>query len=107
MDDNQPHQRQLARAQQREREEQRHLAHAGVAALLRDATRAPAVIAYALEQVAKWERGRLCSRDYIEQWHALLAGSPEAIADLLEARSPLAERLRQNTPFASYLRLPM
>jgi len=95
---------QLARAQQREREEQRRLAHAGVAALLRDVRRAPAVVADALEQIAKWERGRLCSRDYIEQWRALLAGSPDAIADLLEARSPLAERLRQNTPFAGYLR---
>jgi hypothetical protein len=104
MDADRRRQMQLARAQQHAREEQRRVAHAGVAVLLRDATQAPAVVVYALEQIAKWECGRLCSRDYIEQWRALLAGSPEAIADLIEARSPLAERLRQNTPFARYLR---
>ncbi|WP_434717188.1 hypothetical protein P5X00_40045 (plasmid) [Paraburkholderia sp. A2RO-4L] len=62
------------------------------------------MVANALEQVEKWEGGRLYSRDYIDAWCAMLSGPPEAIADLLEARTQLTLRLRQNTPFAYYPR---
>lgn len=92
-----------ARAQQAEREERNRLAHAPVAARLRDPKQARAVALKALEQVKLWRRDKLCSTDYIEAWEQLLIGPPEAVAALLEADTPEGLRMRQNTPFAAFL----
>jgi hypothetical protein len=61
------------------------------------------VVEYARTQVQKWRDHRLCSHDYIEAWGQLL-DDPLRAAAVLEERSPLGRRLRQNTPFAAYLR---
>jgi hypothetical protein len=61
------------------------------------------VVEYAQTQVQKWRNQQLCSQDYIEAWEQLLA-DPLHAAAILEKRSPLGRRLRQNTPFAAYLR---
>lgn len=91
-----------ARQEQKSREEKRKLAHARVAGVLRSASDRQPVLAYALEQVAKWRNQGLCSRDYIEEWEGLLA-RPDQAASVLVEDSPRAVRLRQNTPFAAYL----
>lgn len=61
------------------------------------------VVEYAREQVQKWRNHRLCSQDYIEAWEQLL-DDPLRAAAVLEEHSPLGQRLRQNTPFAAFLR---
>lgn len=91
-----------ARQAQQRHEHKRKLAHGRVAALLQDPSAAPKVVAYANDQVAKWQLLSLCSRDYIEDWQNLLR-DPLAAAKLLLEDSPRAVRLRQNTPFAAYL----
>lgn len=91
-----------ARQEQQAREQQRKLAHARVAALLSSDADAPAVVAYAKQQVSKWRLQSLCSADYIDAWSALLR-QPKQAAQMLAEDSPRAVRLRQNSPFAAYL----
>lgn len=98
--DNDP--RQLARLQQAKIEESRFAEHQPVAAMLRG-DRCNEVVEYARMQVQKWRDHRLCSHDYIEAWEQLL-DDPLGAAAVLEERSPLGQRLRQNTPFAAYVR---
>ena len=98
--DNDSHQ--LARLHQAKVEESRFACHQPVAAMLRG-DRCNEVVEYAHTQVQKWRDHRLCSHDYIEAWEQLLA-DPLRAAAVLEERSPLGQRLRQNTPFAAYLR---
>ncbi|MBB3120683.1 hypothetical protein [Pseudoduganella violacea] len=79
--------------------------HRPVALALRGgvATGADVVLALAYEQVALWERGNLCSQDYIDAWKELLL-HPLQAAQILEERSPRAAALRQNSPFVASVR---
>lgn len=77
--------------------------HKHVALLLRDRRQSAAVVAYAKAEVQKWRAGHLCSESYIKAWSQLLV-EPERAADVLESDSPSAVSMRQNTPFAAYLR---
>jgi hypothetical protein len=90
--------RQFARRHQAKREETRFAWHQPVAAMLRG-DRRNEVVEYARTQVQKWRNYQLCSYDYIKAWEQLL-DDPLRAAAILEERSPLAQRLRQNTPFA-------
>lgn len=91
-----------ARREQSAREYQRKLAHTRVAALLSSDADAPAVVAYAKQQIGKWQQQGLCSMDYISAWSMLLE-QPKQAAQVLLEDSPRAVRLRQNSPFAAYL----
>ncbi len=95
--------RRLARLQQEDRENWRLAAHAAVAARLRAGGAAPEILAAARRQIALWQQGRLCSRDYISAWQEVIAAGPQRVADVLEERSPYGMRMRQNTPFAEHL----
>lgn len=95
--------RRQARLSQKKIEECRLSAHAKVALMLRSADESDLVIQSAREQIALWRAGRLCSPDFIESWECLLANSADAAA-VLEDISPASVRLRQNSPFAAFLR---
>ena len=92
-----------ARLSHQKVEDSRLLAHAKVAKMLRSSTDMNIAIRSAEEQIAKWRVGQLCSPDFIESWEYLLAHPAEAAA-VLENNSPLSVRLRQNSPFAAFLR---
>ena len=92
----------LARLQQGNRDEECRQEHLRVAAMLRGAQRED-VVRYAKSEVQRWRSQSLCSKDYVDSWEKLL-DEPLRAASLLEEQSPLARRLRQNTPFAAYLR---
>lgn len=79
--------------------------HRSVARALRGGAAAGAdeVLTLAHEQVALWERGNLCSQDYIDAWKDLLR-DPHRAAQILEERSPRANALRQNSPFVASIR---
>ena len=91
-----------ARIQQANREEERLKRHLPVAAILRGVQR-DEVVRYAKSEVQRWRQQSLCSQDYVDSWEQLLS-EPLRAAAVLEERSPFARRLRQNTPFAAYLR---
>jgi hypothetical protein len=61
------------------------------------------VVESARTQVQEWRGQQLCSHDYFEAWEQLLDDPLRAVA-ALEERSSLGRHLRQNTPFAAYLR---
>lgn len=94
---------QLARKQHQEANERRRQDLLPVARALRDPRLAGEVIASARRQVSLWRSRKLCSRDYIEAWEALLS-KPEQAAEVLEDKSPIAEQLRQNSPFVASVR---
>ncbi|NVE01739.1 hypothetical protein [Massilia sp. BJB1822] len=79
--------------------------HRPVARALRGGAAAGAdeVLALAHAQIALWERGHLCSQDYIDAWKELLQ-HPLRAAQILEERSPRAAALRQNSPFVASVR---
>lgn len=79
--------------------------HRAVARALRGGAAAGAeeILTLAHAQVALWERGRLCSQDYIDAWKELLQ-HPERAAQVLEERSSRAAALRQNSPFVASIR---
>lgn len=95
--------RQQVRLSHQKVEAGRLFAHAKVAKMLQSAEEAPLVIQSAREQIAKWRAGHLCSQDFIDSWERLLANPVEAAA-VLEDSSPASARLRQNSPFAAFLR---
>lgn len=66
-------------------------------------TGADEVLTLAHAQVALWERGHLCSQDYIDAWKELLQ-HPQKAARILEERSSRAAALRQNSPFVASVR---
>ena len=71
--------------------------------MLRDANASKDVISKAKDQVAKWRINQLCSADYIQEWEMLLE-NPIKTAEILEDMAPTSIRLRQNSPFSSYLK---
>ncbi len=79
--------------------------HRPVARALRGGASAGAdeVLALAHAQIALWERGHLCSQDYINAWKELLR-HPLQAAQILEERSSRAAALRQNSPFVASVR---
>lgn len=79
--------------------------HRPVARALRGGVAAGAdeVLALAHVQVALWEKGHLCSQDYIDAWKELLR-HPQRAAQILEERSSRAAALRQNSPFVASVR---
>ena len=79
--------------------------HRPVARALRGGAAAGAdeILTLAHAQVALWERGCLCSQDYIDAWKELLL-YPERAAQVLEERSSRAAALRQNSPFVASVR---
>lgn len=79
--------------------------HRPVARALRGGAAAGAdeVLTLAYAQVALWERGHLCSQDYIDAWKELLQ-HPNQAAQVLEERSSRAAALRQNSPFVASVR---
>lgn len=79
--------------------------HRPVARALRGgiATGADEILTLAHAQVALWERGHLCSQDYIDAWKELLQ-HPQRAAQILEERSSRAAALRQNSPFVASVR---
>ncbi|PHV08174.1 hypothetical protein CSQ96_05765 [Janthinobacterium sp. BJB412] len=89
----------------RDIDERRYLKHLPIALALLDGPVALAddIVALAMKQVDLWERGSLCSHDYIAEWRHLLSHRPQAAAVLLE-RSAHAVALRQNSPFVSAIR---
>lgn len=94
---------QQARKQQQEVNENRRKKLLLVARALRDPLRSREVVVSAMQQVRLWREKRLCSSDYIEAWEDLLK-QPEQAAKVLEAQSPYAIQLRQNSPFVSVVR---
>jgi len=94
-----------ARRHQGEVNERRRQMLAPVAVALRNPVQAPSVIAAAHRQVSLWRNGKLCSGDYIRAWEDLLQ-HPERAAAVLEDQSPKAAQLRQNSPFAEFIRSP-
>lgn len=92
-----------ARQQQLEINEKRRLKHVAVVRALRDSKLAPQVVNSAMAQVRLWQEKKLCSRDYIDAWLALL-NNPDQAAAILEDSSPYAVQMRQNAPFVSYIR---
>lgn len=92
-----------ARQKQGDVDERRRQKHLQVARALRNPFNAPSVIASARQQLQLWRDQKLCSQDYISEWDALLA-QPMLAADLLEAHSLKAVRMRQNSPFVSVIR---
>ncbi len=85
--------------------ERRLAKHVPVARALREGspTTIAEIIALAHVQVELWEKGSLCSGDYIATWRALLQ-DPAKAADVLEERSSRADALRQNSPFVATVR---
>lgn len=77
--------------------------HARIAVMLRDPKLSPSVVREGLKQIELWKANNLCSADYIESWSYLLA-HPLLAAKALEDRSSESVKLRQNTPFAAFLR---
>ena len=79
--------------------------HVPIAQALRSASSAVVneMISLAYDQISLWEKGALCSKDYIEDWRKLLK-NPVAAASMLEERSPRAAALRQNSPFVATVR---
>ena len=79
--------------------------HEPIAQALRSASSAVVneMISLAYDQISLWEKGALCSKDYIEDWRKLLK-NPVAAASMLEERSPRAAALRQNSPFVATVR---
>jgi hypothetical protein len=98
--------RHQARLLQQQIESARMRAHAPVAKMLRSSADRDFVVQCAYDPVAKWREGRLCSPDFIDAWAYLLA-HPNRAADMLESESPVAYRLRQNSPFAAFLKAPL
>lgn len=92
-----------ARELQAQREADRLSAHARVAGMLRGPN-APVVLESARRQVGLWRQRQLCSPDYIQEWTSLLSQPVSSLADFIESGAPSARRLRQNTPFADFLR---
>ncbi len=92
-----------ARQRQLEINERRRQKHVVVVRALRDPLLAKQVVQSAMVQVHLWQDKKLCSRDYIDGWMALLR-DPIKAAEVLEDNSPYAIQMRQNSPFASYLR---
>lgn len=92
-----------ARLLQKQVDERRRARHLAVAEMLRDKEFSSKIVTYARMQVGKWRINHLCSDDYIKEWSALLS-DPERAAQVLESDSPRAVSLRQNSPFAAYLR---
>lgn len=86
-------------------DERRLEKHRPVARALRGGALAGAdeVLALARAQIALWERGHLCSQDYIDAWKELLQ-HPQRAAEILEERSSRAAALRQNSPFVASVR---
>ena len=85
--------------------ERRLANHAPVARALREGSPSTIaeIIALAYVQVELWEKGSLCSMDYISTWKELLQ-DPVKAAELLEERSSRANALRQNSPFVATVR---
>lgn len=94
---------QLARQKQQEVDERRRQSLLSVACALRDPSLSDEVVKDAMRQVDLWRSKKICSRDYVEAWEALLK-HPEQAAKLLEEKSPYATQLRQNSPFVSTVR---
>jgi len=92
-----------ARQHQLEINEKRRQKYAMVVRALRDPILAQEVVNSAMVQVHLWQEKKLCSRDYIDGWMALL-NDPMKAADVLEENSPYAVQMRQNAPFVSYIR---
>lgn len=94
-------QRAIARMLQARREEELLNRHVRVVNMLRG-NQCDEVIRYAKSEIERWRQQQLCSQDYIDTWDRLL-NDPIQAAAILEERSTLGVRLRQNTPFAAYL----
>ncbi|MBA3695544.1 MAG: hypothetical protein H0W85_01955 [Methylotenera sp.] len=97
-------QRHQARLAQSNIELHRLEAHAVVANMLRDANASKDLINKAKAQIAKWRDNQLCSYDFIQEWEVLLE-NPIKAAEILEDMTPASIRLRQNSPFAVYLKV--
>ena len=93
-----------ARAEQRQREQQRLIRHQQLAITLLCATAAQQTqqLQAAQSVVTRWEREGLCSADYIARWQAWLALPPKQLAPLMcsdaEGWGPA---MRQNSPFVA------
>ena len=53
----------------------------------------------ALQQVAKWERDRLCNPRYIQEWREILNLTAAAMQVAMLRDDPEGVSLRQNSPF--------
>lgn len=93
-------QRQLARAEAKQRSAQKKSQHIALAVRLDETS-----IAQARSVIALWRRNQTCSEEYICRWTDILEGTPAEIRDriLVALESDWANALVQNTPFAFVL----
>ncbi len=92
-------QRDLARSEQAARDDELLALHRAVVATLVQATDATDILAKARLRVAMWRERQLCDPLYVEQWQALLALDPDALAAAVLAPTPNGRAIRQNSPF--------
>lgn len=78
--------------------------HAPAVGLLLGKRTQRVALSRAKREVRRWQRRRLCSRDYIREWSQLLAGPVPALVEVLREDSLRGVRLRQNSPFWLVLR---
>jgi hypothetical protein len=95
--------RRLARDAQRGVEMRRLIAHQQIALELLTGTARSreALIAAAQAEVDRWQRERLCSRDYIARWREWLRKPVPKLAKLMASDADgWGTAMRQNSPFA-------
>jgi hypothetical protein len=89
----------LARQEKSERDAGLMRLHQLAADAMLNAEQAQEVRERALLQVDKWEKGALCSPNYISAWRSILHFPPMALRAAMLRDDAEGIALRQNTPF--------
>jgi hypothetical protein len=92
-------QRRLARQEKSAKDAELMRLHRRIADTMQDATEARKIRERALLQVDKWEKGALCSENYISAWRAILRLPLTALRETILRNDAEGVALRQNTPF--------
>jgi len=96
--------RRLALVEKQDRDRRLLYFHQKIYDLLKSSDRAEEINQKALERMNLWKEKQLCSDEYISDWKAMLSNLDQFKKMALDDPSDNAVALRQNSPFAAFMK---